>query len=200
VDWASANNVKILMIEKYDPNSTDLTPQLIKIKGMNPQALATMGTGRDAVVMVKNFHQLGMQIPFFVSFGNNSSSWVKALGGNTEYVLLPGPLTSVDINLIPDDSAQKPLIKKLIEGYEKKYGKLQDAFWVGAGYDYAHIAVTALEKVGLDGEKIRDWIENLKDFVGAHGIYSYSSTNHIYDFTKGGRMLKIKDDRWVFSD
>jgi branched-chain amino acid transport system substrate-binding protein len=200
LDWADANNVKILTVEKYDPNSGDLTPQLIKIKGLNPQTLATMGTGRDAIVMVKNFHQLGMKIPFFVSFGNNSLSWIKALSGNTEYVMLPGPTSTVSFDLIPEDSPQKPLIKKFIEGYEKRYGKIKDTFWSGCAYDYVLIASAAFEKVGSDGEKIRDFIENLKDFVGVHGIYSYSPTNHICDFTKGGRMLKIKDDRWVFAD
>lgn len=199
-DWASANNVKILTVEKYDPNSTDLTPQLIKIKGLNPQALATMGTGRDAVVMIKNFHQLGMKIPFFVSFGNNSQDWINALGGNTDHVMLPGPLTSVDLNLIPEDNPQKPYIRRVIEGYKKKFGKIEGPFWVGAGYDYAHLAVSAIEKVGDDGEKIRDYVENMKGFIGAHGIYTYSSTNHINDFTKGGRMLRIKDNHWVFAD
>jgi branched-chain amino acid transport system substrate-binding protein len=43
----------------------------------------------------------------------------------------------------------------------------------GANYDGTYILKEAIEKAGLDGAKVRDFIHNLKRFQRAQGIFNF---------------------------
>jgi len=58
--------------------------------------------------------------------------------------------------------------------------------------------VSALKKAGTDKKKLRDAIEQTRDYVGVNGIFSYASDNHrgltkesIVMYQAGGGMWKI---------
>ena len=48
----------------------------------------------------------------------------------------------------------------------------------GTAFDGFNILVTALKKAGNDKAKLRDAIEQTRDYVGVTGIYNYSPSDH----------------------
>jgi branched-chain amino acid transport system substrate-binding protein len=54
-----------------------------------------------------------------------------------------------------------------------------------------------MKKVGDDKIKIRDEIENTKNFVGTGGIFNFSPTDHNGLTKQGVVMIKIVDGKWT---
>ena len=61
--------------------------------------------------------------------------------------------------------------------YENKF-KLKVNEFGGHAWDAIMIIMKALEKVGPDKDKIRNEIENTKNFLGINGYFNYSPTDH----------------------
>jgi branched-chain amino acid transport system substrate-binding protein len=61
--------LEIVAKESYKTNDTDLTAQLTKIKGANPEALIVWGTNPGPALAAKNMKQLSMSIPYIGSHG-----------------------------------------------------------------------------------------------------------------------------------
>jgi hypothetical protein len=60
---------------------------------------------------------------------------------------------------------------------QKPYGKETNQFG-GCALDGFNILVTALKMAGEDKNKLRDAIEQTKGYVGIHGIFNYSASDH----------------------
>lgn len=184
-------------MEKYDPASLDLTPQLIKLKALAPQALVTMASGADGAIMVKNFHQLGMNIPLITSDANVTSSFIKSLEGKTENIFAPGPKSTAPVETLKPDDPSRGKILAFMQAYEKKFGKKSQSInWEGVGYDSAMLIFEAIKRVGTDHEKMQEYIENLKGFLGVNAIYSFAPTNHRGYSVDQISMFRIQDNVW----
>jgi branched-chain amino acid transport system substrate-binding protein len=62
--------------------------------------------------------------------------------------------------------------------FQAKYNTTCDLY-AGMGWDIIHIVYEGLKAGGDDKAKIRDAIENLKNFQGMQGMYNYSATDHV---------------------
>jgi branched-chain amino acid transport system substrate-binding protein len=78
---------------------------------------------------------------------------------------------------LPDSDPQKKVILDYQEAYKKRYGKETNQFG-GCALDGFNILVAALKKAGDDKNKLRDAIEQTKGYVGIHGVFNYSSSDH----------------------
>ena len=84
------------------------------------------------------------------------------------------------------------------EAYEKKYNEPISTFG-GHAWDSLQIVIKALEAVGPDRAKIRDYVENLTGFVGQHGVFNYSAKDH-NGLTKDDLvMVNVKSGDWAIA-
>ncbi len=61
-----------------------------------------------------------------------------------------------------------------MEDYKKTFGNTTGSeFYMAASYDVVNILVQAVEKVGYDSVKIRDYLYNLSEYDGLLGKYSF---------------------------
>lgn len=195
--FAPKYGITLVGMEKYDPASLDLTPQLIKLKALAPQALVTMASGADGAIMVKNFHQLGMNIPLITSDANVTSSFIKSLEGKTENIFAPGPKSTAPVETLKPNDPSRGKILAFMQAYEKKFGKKSQSInWEGVGYDSAMLIFEAIKRVGTDHEKMQEYIENLKGFLGVNAIYSFAPTNHRGYSVDQISMFRIQDNVW----
>jgi branched-chain amino acid transport system substrate-binding protein len=110
-------------------------------------------------------------------------------------VLFPcGRLLAVDA--LPDNHRQKALLAKYKKDYEEKF-KTDVSTFGGHAYDAFMLAVEALKAVGPDSAKVRDYIENKKNFVGTGGIFNYSPEDHCGLDKSAFEMLTIKGGKIV---
>ncbi len=190
--------IKIVADEVYGPKDTDLTAQLTKIRQAHPQAIVNWSVGPTQVLATKAWHDLGMtSIPLYQSHGFGSLRNVELAGGAAEGVLLA--LARVNVGpLLPDDQPQKPIIMEYTRQYEKRYGEPISSFG-GHAWDSMHLAIAALKAVGPDRAKIRDFIENTKHFVGQHGIFNFSPTDHNGLSKDDLEMVVVKNGTWALA-
>jgi len=63
----------------------------------------------------------------------------------------------------------------------------------GHALDAINLVVAALKAVGNDSAKIRDYIEQQKNFVGTGGIFNYSPEDHVGLDKNAFEMLVVKN-------
>jgi branched-chain amino acid transport system substrate-binding protein len=198
VKLAPEYGITIVADETFGPKDTDLTPQLTKIRGSEPQAVVNWSIGPTQVLAVKNWRDLGMtSIPLYQSHGFGNKKNLELAGGAAEGVLLA--LARVNVGpLLPDSQPQKPVIMAYTKAYEEQFKEPISSFG-GHAWDSANLAIAALKAVGPDPAKIRDYLENTKGFVGQHGIFNMSPTDHCGLSKDDLEMVVVKNGDWALA-
>jgi branched-chain amino acid transport system substrate-binding protein len=192
--------MNIVADEKYGPKDTDMTVQLTKIKGLAPKAIINWSVGPTQVTVLRNWKDLGMtSIPFYQSHGFGSKKNIELAAGAAEGVFCP--LGSVNVaELLSADNPQKAVTVKYMNDYKAKYNEPLSSFG-GHAWDALHMVEQALSNVGDDKAKIRDYLENnIKGFVGQHGIFNYSPNDHNGLTKDAFNMVIVKDGDWALAD
>ena len=190
--------IEIVADERYGPKDTDITAQLTRIRGTDAQAIVNWSVGPTQVLAVKNWHDLGMtNMPFYQSHGFGSRKNIKLAAGAAEGVFCP--LGRVNIpDLVPDDHPQKKVIMLYNQAYQEKYNEPLSSFG-GHGWDALNLVIDALRTVGPDSAKIRDYIETRTNYVGQHGVFNFSPTDHNGLTKEAFEMVVVKDGDWALA-
>ena len=190
--------IEILADERYGPKDTDITAQLTRIRGTDAQAIVNWSVGPTQVLAVKNWHDLGMtSMPFYQSHGFGSRKNITLAAGAAEGVFCP--LGRVNIpDLVPADNPQKKIIEIYNAAYQEKYKEPLSSFG-GHGWDALNLVINALKAVGPDSAKIRDYIETRTNFIGQHGVFNFSPTDHNGLTKEAFEMVVVKDGNWALA-
>lgn len=195
---ASPYGMEIVADEKYDPKDTDMTAQLTKIKGLSPQAIVNWSIGPTQVTVLRNWRDLGMEaIPFYQSHGFGSRKNIELAAGSAEGVFCPLGACNIS-ELLPADHPQKAVTMKYVKDYQTKYNEPLSSFG-GHAWDAITLLADALKEVGADKAKIRDYLENKKNFVGQHGIFNFSADDHNGLTKEAFQMVVVKDSDWALA-
>lgn len=185
--------IKIVAVEAFEAKDTDMTAQLVRIRGKKPQAVVCWGTNPGPAIVAKNMKQLGMKMPLLMSHGVANRKFIELAGPAANGVVFPaGRLIVADE--IPDSDPQKKILVKYNAEFKERYGREADTFG-GHAWDAAQIVLKAMKKVGNNSGMIRNEIEKMK-FVGISGIFNFSPREH-NGLTKGSFvMVQIKNGQW----
>lgn len=188
--------IEIVADEKYDPRDTDMTAQLTKIRALAPQAIVNWSIGPTQVIVLRNWRELGMdKIAFFQSHGFGSRQNIQLAAGAAEGVYLPLGAGNI-AEILPDDHPQKEVTMAYLAEYTAKFNEPVSAFG-GYSWDAMHLVIDALRAVGDDKAKIREHIENRKNFVGQQGVYNFSADDHNGLTKDAFLMVVVKDGDWT---
>lgn len=196
---APAFGISIVADERYGPKDSDMTAQLTKIKGSDAQALINWSVGPPQVIVTKNWKQLGMKIPLYQSHGFGSKRNIELAAGAAEGVHSPlGHLVVAD--KMKEGHPQKPLIMKYKTEYEKRF-KMEVSTFGGYSYDALLMVRDALQAVGADKGKIRDYLETqIKNWPGVSGVFNMSPEDHTGLNKDAFEMIGVKKGDWAFAD
>lgn len=194
LDQSSKYGIQVVADEKFGGKDSDMTAQLTSIQTTDAQAIVSWTVGPTITIVTKNWKQLAMKIPLYQSHGAASQKILKMAGKAAEQMIFPAPKLIV-VDQIADSDPQKKILNAYRDSYEKKYGQAVSKFG-GNAHDAIRIIVAALEAVGPDRAKIRDYIENLKDYVGIVGVYNYSPTNHNGLTKDYFVMVQVENNKW----
>lgn len=186
--------IQVVADEKFGPKDSDMTAQLTRIQRTDAQALICWTVGPTEAIVTKNWKQLAMKIPLYQSHGAASKKFLQMTGKAGEGIIFPSPKLIV-ADQLPDSDPQKPILMKYKKAYESRF-KHDVSKFGGNAHDAIRIAISALKAVGPDRAKIRDYIENLKNFVGVVGTYNYSPTNHNGLTKESVVMVKVVNGNW----
>jgi len=190
--------IEVVADERYGPKDTDLTAQLTRIRGTGAQAVINWSVGPTQILAVKNWKELGMTAMTFVqSHGFASKKNIELAGGAAEGVFCP--LGRVNIpDLLPATDPQKKVIMAYNEAYQGRFKEPLSAFG-GHAWDALRLAVEALAAVGPDPAKIRDYLENRKNFVGQGGVFNFSPADHCGLTKDSFEMVVVKNGTWALA-
>jgi len=193
---AASYGITIVAKETFDPTGTDMTAQLTNIKNTTAQAFVCWTTSQGAAIVAKNRTDINMTMPLFCSHGVANMTFINNAVGSANGVIFPaGKLLVAD--QLDESDPQKAVLLKYKTDFEAEYsGKTADTFG-GHAYDALNLVVEALDKVGPDKAKIRDYIENkITDWPGTGGMFNMSPDDH-NGLTEGCFiMVEIKNGEW----
>lgn len=165
----------------------DFTPLISKIKAAEPDVLFMASVYADAVQIIQQAKDLGLDVPFVGSNTLFKQEFIDVGGENVEGVMM---CNTVQLN------NQNEEYVWLENAYQEKTGSFIDSY-VTQSYDALNIAIKAVEACGTDREAIKTWVANLKDYVGVSGTFSFdenrnpAKTVYIYEI-KDGKIVELE--------
>ncbi len=194
VALAPKYGITLVSDEFYGNSDTDMTAQLTKIRSADAQAILNFGFGKAPAIVTKNIRQLDIKLPLYQSHGVASKDFLKLAGDAANGIRLPAAPLIVAEQLKDSDPLKKPLLDYKTK-YEAKHGEIST--FGGHAYDALMIAVKAIEKTkSVDKAKIRDEIEQIKDFPGTAGMFNMSATDHMGLALSSFKMVEVVNGNW----
>ncbi len=196
---APSYGISIVADERYGPKDSDMTAQLTKIKGTDAQALVNWSVGPPQVLVTKNWKQLDMKIPLYQSHGFGSKRNIELAGGAAEGVICPlGHIIFAE--KVRPDLPQKSAVVKYKTEYEKRFKDDVSSFG-GYAHDALYLLANAIQTVGTDRGKIRDYLENrVKNWPGVSGVFQMSPEDHTGLKKEAFEMITVKNNDWTFAE
>ncbi|MGB3072115.1 MAG: ABC transporter substrate-binding protein [Ottowia sp.] len=188
-----------VVYESFNPNDTDMTPQINKLKAAGVQAIVCWTVTPAGVVAMKQAKTLGMgNMPFIHSYGFVDKRYMDLAGDAAKGVLLVSVKFPVGEDL-PDSDPVKPRILALNKAFEARFKRRPNQF-VAQTYDAMYLAKMALEKGGTDKAKVRDALQGVQNYHGVGGTFNFSATSHSGLSKSDLVMLKYEDGRFRLAD
>jgi branched-chain amino acid transport system substrate-binding protein len=171
-----ANGFQIVANEVYNPNPPDLRVQIENLKAAAPQAVICWDTNPGPATLAKNMQEMGVKIPLIMSHGVASKKFIELAGSAADGIVLPAGKLIVAAQL-PDSDPQKAALLEYSAAYKAAYHEPESTFG-GHGWDAIQQIILALESAGPDRTKIRDALEEQKDFKGVGGVFKHTENDH----------------------
>ncbi len=186
---AKKRGIRIVGEEAYTSDTTDFTPQLSKFKMMKPDAIFIPGYAPQGTLIVSQAAKLGMKVGFFGADGLDDDIMLKNKDAEGLFVTTP---------FLPD--AAGPEAQAFIKAYRKKYG-VEPNWFAANTYDAVGLAAQAIAEVGLDRQKVRDYLASLnspeKAYKGVTGATYFDENG---DCLKAAFVKVIKNGKWVSAE
>ncbi len=196
-ELADGYGLTIKAAEQYGKGDTDMTPQLTKIRNAGVQAVLFCGFGAASTIVTKNYAQLGLEGRLYHNHGSCSKRFIEGAGEAAEGVRLPCAALVVAEQL-PEDDPQRPVALAYIKAYTEAYGEDVSTFG-GHAYDALFLLVEAIKRAGTaDPAKVRDALEQTRNFIGVDGIFNMSPEDHLGLGPEAFKMLEVQGGDWKF--
>ncbi len=186
--------IRTVDVESFGTSDTDMTSQLTKIRGANPQAVICWGTNPGPAIVARNMRTLRMKQPLLMSHGIANMDFIKLAGPAADGVVFPAGKLVVGAS-IPASDPQRHVLLKFAADYQRAYGKPANSFG-GYAQDSLMLVVNALRKVGPDHARIRDTIEKTRRYVGISGVFNMSPMDHNGLTKDAFALVVIVNGRW----
>ena len=190
--------IEVVAVEKFAPDATDFTAQMVNIRNSEPDAVLLWGIPPAAALAQKAYEQLGLGKPVYQSHGIGNQAFLDAAGESADGLRAAlGRMLIAD--QLPEDDPQKEVVTTFIADYEETYGKGPSTF-AGHAYDGFMIAVNSIDEVGTDPDALRDEIESTTDWPGVSGVFTMTPEDHS-GLTKEALMIvTVEDGQWKVAE
>lgn len=157
-----------VLIEKYAKDASDFRTQITKLQAQSPEAyIIDAQAPAKADLIGKQLEEAGVKSTLMMSDGPFGDR--EMLGRHKEYF---NGLLSAEV---PYDS-KNPKVIELQAKYKAEMGKdLPLLTYMAPTYDAVYIIKEAIEKVGYDSTKIKDYLYTVKGRKGLSGTLSLDS-------------------------
>jgi branched-chain amino acid transport system substrate-binding protein len=152
---------RIAAYESYEPNSTDYTGAILKIRAANPEVVHLQGNAGDSPQAIAQLRQLGVRVPITSYTAAYNPQMVKQLGTQADGLIVASLAPGV---------ADLPAVTGYVERWKKEKGREPNNVPVTQYvHDGAYIIKALVEhldkaKRPLTGENLRKALLEVKTF------------------------------------
>ena len=183
---AKEEGIKIVAEESFGTQDIDMTIQLRKLVATDARA-----------TVARNFKSIGSKKLLVQCHGQPDPIYIKLAQDAADGTVMPSTKTVVADQLREDDP-QREIVQNFVREYEKKYGPVSTHS--GYAWDAFMIVARAIKKAGTEPEKLREAIENTKNYVGVSGIYNMSEEDHCGLGLDSLVMVTVENGKWKIVD
>ena len=161
------------------------------------------GAGTPAALPQKALREKGYKGLIYQTHGVANSDFLRVGGKDVEGTLLPAGPVLVAAQL-PDSNQVKKVAVEYVTRYEAIHGKGSATTFGAHSWD-AGILLAATVPLALKKAQpgtrefrvaLRDALENVRETVGAHGIYNMSAQDHVGLDQRSRVMVRIVNGAW----
>jgi branched-chain amino acid transport system substrate-binding protein len=200
---AATSGYKVVTNERYARADTSVTGQVLKIMAANPDAVVVGGSGTGGALPHLALIERGYKGRIYHNHGTVNAEFIRVGGKNVEGAIAPtGPL------IVPEELPANAPTKAVSLDFTKRY---EAAFGAGsrnafAGYTNDAVmllgaAIPGALKQAKPGTPefraaLRDALENVKNLVGTHGVYSPTAANHNGLDDRARVLVRVQGGTW----
>jgi branched-chain amino acid transport system substrate-binding protein len=167
-------DVQLVAHEHFNPTDISVTAQITHLKSADPQVVLAYTTGTPLATVLRGLSDAGMPEPVVTLNSNMSYAQMSAYAS-----FLPKQMYFTTLRSgTPEGTLRGPL-QDAETAYLKAYRAINVRPDVGdvLAYDPTMIIVNALRHLGTQAtaQQIRDYILHLHGWIGANGVYDFSS-------------------------
>ena len=186
----TGDDKSIVAVANYNTGDTDFSAQLTNIKALNPDVIFAPGNFTESAALTKQARELGITAPI--------------IGGDTwetqEFIDIGGKAVEGAIFSTFFDAA-KPATsetEKFIAEFKKAFPDKEPAGVSALGYDAYLLIIDAIKRANsADPEKIKEAINQTKDFMGASGIVTLDENRNAI---KSAVIKQVKNGKFEYLD
>lgn len=200
---AEAAGIRIVANERYARPDTSVEAQVLKIVAANPDAVLIGGSGTPGATPAIALAGRGYKGPIYGNHGMVNPDFIRVGGKSVEGLIAPtGPLVVVE--QLPESNAVKRVATGFVADYDKAYGVENRNAFAGYAYDAVLLVEKALPEALKKAKPgtpefrsaLRDALENVRESVGTHGVYTMSPTNHNGMDQRARVLVKVENGAW----
>ena len=177
---------QVVSKQSYTQGDADFKGQLSAIAATEPEVIYLPGYYGDIAIIAKQARQLNLTQPLLGGDGWDAPElWL--LGGDA----LNGSYISNHYSV--DDPS--PATQKFAHDYRLQSGNLAPDAHSALAYDAMRFLAEAIQRVGTQGQKLRDALAATKNFPGITGMISMDKDRNA---VKPAVVLKLEDGRYIY--
>ena len=169
----------------YMLGDTDFTPQLERIKALDPEAVITWGDSEESALILAQMRAMGMDQLFIGSDRMVTAEFLEAAGKGVVKVVAGYPY---------DPESRDPKHVEFIEQFKARFGEPPETYAAHA-YDGMAQLIDAIERGGLNRALIRDEMMAVKTW---HGVTGHKTYDAICSNRSPAVLAVVEDGAWTF--
>ena len=200
---AAAHGYKVVTNERYARADTSVTGQVLKIMAANPDAVVVGGSGTGGALPHLALVERGYKGRIYHNHGTVNAEFIRVGGKNVEGAIAPtGPLIVPEE--LPASFPTKAVSLDFTKRYEAQFGAGSRNAFAGYTNDAVMLlgaAIPAAVQKAKPGTPefraaLRDALENVKNVVGTHGVYSPTAANHNGLDERARVLVRVEGGTW----
>jgi branched-chain amino acid transport system substrate-binding protein len=164
-------NMEPTVISAFDSKELNLEPSVREMNKAGVEAVIFYGLAPQSAKLLEARYNEGLDAPIYATWATGDPTVINLVGD-----LVMKDLYFIQSFTIDQSEKAKAFHQKVLAAYDENVFPIATA----QGYDSARLLLEAIKRVGLNGEDIRDQIENFTDFEGVTAIKSapFTKDNH----------------------
>ncbi len=196
--------IELVDEERYARTDSSVQPQVLKALSHHPDVMMLGGSAVPGALPQIALSQRGYKGQVYNNHGVVGPDYIRVGGAAVEGCIAPtGPLVVYD--QLPADNVVRPVATEFMQRYLDKFGPQSRNAFAGYTYDAGLLiagAVPAALQAGKPGtaafrEALRTAIEQTRELVGTHGVYTMSATDHNGMDERARVMVQVQGGRWT---